>query len=645
MVPLTVLVTGVLLTGAGLALMYVLRTGYAWQPSAAVICTCTGAGLASVGLAVSLFRRATHQTVEWFLAWRYLRETQRRSRVMLVVGLSIGGVALLLWILSLILNLPALVGRVPGGSATIRGLQAATLICVMLSYLVSFMGILLLNFSLFTSISILGVFLGTAALVVVLSVMGGFEHDLRQKILGTTAHVTISRHKSAFTDYRSVVQKVSRLPDVRALMPLIESEVMVTSQTNLSGVLLKGIDPGAIGKVTDLPRYLEAGGSRGALSYLSHPEKLAKLPRHRYSPLVLEPGEDPASSAARSATKAKQELKREQKLRRELEQRLRKERKKLAQLKKQPGGGATSAGGSGSGTGSGTGSGGGDDGDEDGDEDDDRHEPRLVYPAIIIGAELAKNLRLAVGDDVNMVAPLGGMSPAGPIPKSKPFRVAGIFFSGMYEYDTKFAYVTIPAAQRFLGMDDVITGIEIKARQLERATPLAVSIRSLLGGAGQGYDVEDWKQRNSGLFSALKLERVVMFIVLTFIVLVASFCIITTLIMVVLEKKREIAALKAMGAANHTVLRVFLYAGLYIGTIGMLVGVLTGVGICLFLAYVGLPLDPEVYYISELPVKMNARDILIVAASAEALAFVATIYPSMLAANLKPVEGLRRYTG
>jgi len=606
--PLLVMIGGVLITGVGLWLMYGLIEGPAWTQPAAVISVSAGSGLAAIGLAVLLFKRATHQTVEWFLAWRYLREVTRRSRVMLFVGLSVGGVALLSWVASLIIANTDLIQHVPGGANTVRGLQGFALAMVMLSYLLTFMGILLLNFSLFTSISILGVFLGTAALVVVLSVMGGFEHDLRQKILGATAHVTIARHKAAFTDYRAVVKKVSGFEDVKALMPLIESEVMVTSQTNLSGVLLKGIDPKTIGEVTDLHRYLKAGGSKDAIKYLIDPAKLAKVRRHRFRPMVTDPlGGKDTDDAGKPGDGG--------------------EPKKPKPDKKDK------------------------DPKIDSDllfdieETGDEGEPRPVYPAIIIGAELAKNLRLAVGDDVNMVAPLGGMSPAGPIPKSKPFRVAGIFFSGMYEYDTKFAYVTIPAAQKFLGLDDVITGIEIKVEKLERATPLANKIRAALGGKARGYDVQDWKQRNSGLFSALKLERVVMFIVLTFIVLVASFCIITTLIMVVLEKKREIAALKAMGAANRTVLRVFLYAGLYIGTIGMLVGVLTGVGICLFLAYVGLPLDPEVYYISELPVKMNARDILIVAASAELLAFVATLYPSILAANLKPVDGLRRYTG
>ena len=185
--------------------------------------------------------------------------------------------------------------------------------------------------------------------------------------------------------------------------------------------------------------------------------------------------------------------------------------------------------------------------------------------------------------------------------------------------------------------------VEVKVEKMDQATAAAGLIRQQLKGTGS--EVRDWRQLNSNLFSALKLERVVMFIVLTFIVLVASFSIITTLIMVVLEKRREIAALKAMGSTNQSVLKIFLYMGLYIGAIGMMVGLFTGLSLCLFLAFVGLPLDPEVYYISELPVRMTAPDILVVALAAVVLSFLATIYPSMLAAQMKPVDGLRRYVG
>src|SRR5439155_6422767 len=179
--------------------------------------------------------------------------------------------------------------------------------------------------------------------------------------------------------------------------------------------------------------------------------------------------------------------------------------------------------------------------DKDKDERPLPHKPRKALPGVIIGRELAKTLRLYLGDDVNLVSPLGGIGPSGPIPKSKPFRVAGIFFSGMFEYDSKYAYLAIPAAQKFLGQDDEVTGLELKLKDPERTEPTLNAIRASLG---KGYEAQDWKELNRNLFSALKLEKIAMFIVLCFIILVAAFSIIANGIMLVVEKGREIAILK-----------------------------------------------------------------------------------------------------
>jgi lipoprotein-releasing system permease protein len=597
-VPLLLLASGLALAAGGSA-GWLLAAGPAVVHTLSVLGMMVGGTLLVLGVVVLAFKLVTRGSVEWFLAWRYLQRKERPSLVAPIVGLVLVAFCVLSMLAARAVEDQGVAVFGLGVSHYVRGFQLSALGNGIFAYLVLFFAVMLRNFSLFTSISIFGVFLGTSALVIVLSVMGGFESDLRSKILGTTAHVVITRPKKSFTQYRHVTRQVSKLPGVDAISPYLESEVMVTSQTNLSGVLLRGIDPRRAGQVTALRKYLRAEGGAGRLSNLSHPERLAKLPDSQYRPLVSPPlGQGP-------------------------------------------------------------------DADGDGDGDTEQPEPgerapprglkvptpvgqkvppRPVYQGIIIGAELAKNLRLYVGDDINVVAPLGGMSPMGPIPKSKPFRVAGIFYSGMYEYDTKFAYVTIAAAQRFLGLGDQISGIEIKTHDIEQATAIAAEVRQRLG-QGRGYQVKDWKEMNVNLFSALKLERVVMFIVLTFIVLVASFSIITTLIMMVMEKRREIAALKSMGATNRSMLKVFLGAGLYIGMIGMLMGLFTGVSFCLFLTFVGIPLDPEVYYISRLPVEMDPGDILLVAFAGVSLSFLATIYPSLRAANLRPVDGLRRYTG
>jgi len=621
---LLLLGTGVLLCAVGGGLLLLVQ-GPRWLVMASGFSAALGAAVTVAGVAATLFKVATRRSVEWFLAWRYLQAVGSGTSKTLRIGLGVLGAALAVFLLSLFWTritralgmsppLALMVGKVP---SVVRILQAVALGVALLGYLVTFFGLIQRSFSLFTCISIFGVFIGTAALVIVLSVMGGFESDLRSKILGTTAHVVVDhKEQRPLHHYESLCEVVASTPGVRGATPYLESEVMVTSQTNLSGMLLRGIDPKTVEGVTNLDRYLRAKEGAGSLENLVEPERLTRYPESRIQPMVSGPmGEPPAFADKKKGHK--------------------KGSHKKGDREASSGKGAVAA----------------------GAKKDPEHEalrarfnrernkvpPRPVYPGIIIGAELAKNLRLYVGDDVNLVAPLAGMSPMGPIPKSKPFRVAGIFYSGMYEYDTKFGYVTIHSAQKFLGIGDLASGVEVKVKNMEEAGEVADRLRIRL--KGRHLRVRDWRQINSNLFSALKLERVVMFIVLTFIVLVASFSIITTLIMLVLEKRREIAALKAMGTTDQGVLKVFLYTGLYIGVIGMLVGLLSGLGFCLFLTYVGLPLDPEVYYISELPVDLSAPDISLVAFASVALSFLATLYPALLAARLRPVEGLRRYTG
>ena len=265
---------------------------------------------------------------------------------------------------------------------------------------------------------------------------------------------------------------------------------------------------------------------------------------------------------------------------------------------------------------------------------------RRVLPGVLIGAELKKNLLVLVGDEVTLLAPLGDLGPTGPIPRSRTFRVAGVFFTGMYEYDSKMLYVTLPEAQSFLGAGaDEVSGVELRADDPEGTGAMLTELRQLV--AGRGLRVRDWRELNSSLFAALLLEKVAMFIILTLVTLVASFNIVASLIMVVLEKKREVAILKALGTTNGSIRRIFMTEGLLIGTIGMVFGVLAGVATCLAIAHVGIPLDQEVYYINRLPVELHVRDIALVAGSAVGMSLLATLYPARLAARLLPAEGLR----
>jgi lipoprotein-releasing system permease protein len=264
---------------------------------------------------------------------------------------------------------------------------------------------------------------------------------------------------------------------------------------------------------------------------------------------------------------------------------------------------------------------------------------RRDLPGILLGEELyAHSLRVYMGSEVDVACPMCGLGPTGPMPKLKSFRVAGHFYSGMYEFDSKLAYVALPDAQKFLGMPGEVTGIEVRTNNADQAADTAARIAALLGPK---YEVRSWQELNRALFMALRLEKLAMFIVLTFIALVASFSIVSNLIMLVTEKGREVAILKSMGATDGGILRVFFAEGLYIGLVGLTVGLALGIGTCTLIARFGLPLDPDVYYIQKLPVVMRAGEIASVAAAALGLSCLATLYPAFLASRLRPVEGLR----
>jgi lipoprotein-releasing system permease protein len=252
---------------------------------------------------------------------------------------------------------------------------------------------------------------------------------------------------------------------------------------------------------------------------------------------------------------------------------------------------------------------------------------------------LARALRLYVGDEVNVVAPLGALGPSGPMPKARPFRVAGIFYSGMYEYDMKFTYVALPRAQAFLGGGDAISGIEVRVADIDRAPAAAGAIRSALGRAD--LRVRDWQELNSQLFGALALEKLAMFVALGIAILVASFCIAGTLTLMVQEKGREVAILKAMGTSDRAVIGVFVIEGGLIGMLGAVLGLFLGYMACFAAEHFGIRMNPEVYYIDRLPVHVDATEFALTGLAAVAICLLVTIYPALLASRLRPVDALR----
>jgi len=394
--------------------------------------------------------------------------------------------------------------------------------------------------SIITVISIAGVTLGVMALIVVLAVMNGFEKNLKEKILGTYAHIIVLKAGQEGLDhYEEVVKKVDTVRGVVSAAPFILSQVMLSSASSVSGVVLKGIDPNLAGKVTDLASNLKAGHLQD-----------------------LEKGRDNLAG-------------------------------------------------------------------------------------IILGVELAKHLGVSMNDTLQVISPLGNMTPMGMMPKMRRFAVVGIFQSGMYEYDNTLAYISIPIAQKFFDMGDRVTGIEIKTGDLYRVKEFAKEIRRLLGFP---FWTKDWMEMNRNLFSALRLEKIAMFIILVLIVLVAAFNIISTLIMVVMEKNKDIAILKSMGASSRGIMKIFLIEGLVIGVVGTFLGAVLGLLAAFNLEKItdfvehlfGFKiLSSDVYYIDKLPSQVNPLDVTLILVTAISISLVATIYPSWRASKLDPAEALR----
>jgi lipoprotein-releasing system permease protein len=389
--------------------------------------------------------------------------------------------------------------------------------------------------SLVTFISIAGVAVGVMALIVVLAVMNGFQNELRERILGITSHIVVTSLKGSIEDYRDVIARVEKEPDVVAATPYIYAQVMVSSQRGLSGAVVRGLDPESAGKVVNIGRNLKEG-------------QLADLAS------VLD-GQIPP------------------------------------------------------------------------------------YQGIILGTELAKNLGARLHDWINVLSPAARLTPMGRAPKTQVFRVVGIFESGMYEFDSTLAYVGLAVAQQFLGLGDVVSGVEIKVNDIYKADRITNSLQAKLG---HPYWIRDWMQMNRNLFAALKLEKAAMFIILTLIILVAAFNIISSLIMLVMEKTRDIAILKAMGANDSNIRRIFVLQGLIIGVFGTTLGLGGGYGLCgLLKKYEIIKLAPDVYNIPTLPVRMETLDVVVIAVAAVIICLLATIYPSWQAARLDPAEALR----
>jgi lipoprotein-releasing system permease protein len=386
--------------------------------------------------------------------------------------------------------------------------------------------------SIITVISVSGVAVGVMALIIVLAVMSGFEKELKDRILGATAHVHVTSLEGSLPDPFALARQIGAMGGVEATSPYIFSQVMISSGAASTGAILRGVDVATIGEVTRLPRDIRMGRI----------EDLGK-------------------------------------------------------------------------------------------------EKEKGLSGVILGKELAANLGVSMGDHVEILVPGGNITPMGSFPGVGRFRVVGLSESGMYEYDSSFAYVSLEVAGGLMGMAGRATGVEVKIGDIYQAGKIATRIREELG---YPYWAKDWMQSNRNLFSALKLEKVVMFIILVLIVMVAAFNIISTLIMVVMDKTKDIAVLMTMGATRKMVRKIFALEGLLIGVAGTVTGMILGGLLCFLLRrYQFIKLPSDVYYISTLPVNLSPGILILVGASSILICFLATLYPSRQASLIDPAEAIR----
>lgn len=438
-------------------------------------------------------------------------------------------------------------------------------------------------------LSIAGVGVSSCALCCVTSIMGGFGHDLKRKILDNTAHIVVdTRSPAGFENWKPALDRVRAVAEERggAATPVVGGDAMASSATNTAGVLVRGIDPETIGDVIKLLDNIEIG----KFEYLTSPDLLLKMPPDEV--IGRGPGGEPyyKGPGFEIPSDLSPEL-----------------RDTLPQNKE--------------------------------------------LPAVILGRELAKSLHVMVGDELTLLSPMGELGPLGIMPRARKFRVAAIFYSGMYEYDASHAYVLLDVAQRFFDMETGISRIDVRVPTPEKVDEVAPSVVAAVAainddkkGRTEDYEplrVRDWVEMNKNLFSALALEKVATFIILSIAIAVASFCIICTLLLMVTEKTKEIAVLKSLGASDRGVMGIFMTEGMLIGAFGTILGVVTALAFCLGLSWTGVRLDPDVYYIDRLPVNVDLADYGMVALAAFGICTIATIYPAFAASRVKPVEGLR----
>ena len=393
--------------------------------------------------------------------------------------------------------------------------------------------------SFISAVSMAGIGLGVAALIVVLSVMNGFQQELRERILGVASHIQIVGYDGDVQEWLPIADVAGKHPSVKAVAPYVQAQGMLSIDQNVRGVMVRGVVPGAEETVANFAQYMKVG-------------QLADL----------QPGEF----------------------------------------------------------------------------------------GIVLGSELARSLRVMVGEKVTLIAPQGVVTPAAVLPRLKQFRVVGVFEAGMYEFDSGLALMHMQDAQTLYRMRQGVTGVRLKVDDVFAAPQVGRELRDLMNYWPERLLIQDWTQNHANFFHAVALEKKMMFIILSLIVAVAAFNIVSTLVMAVQDKQADIAILRTLGASSRSIMGIFMIQGALIGFIGLGLGVAGGVALALNIDVVVPALErllgvqflaKEVYYISELPSELKWDDVWLITSVSFVLTLLATLYPSWRASRVQPAEALR----
>jgi lipoprotein-releasing system permease protein len=429
-----------------------------------------------------------------------------------------------------------------------------------------------------TSISVAGVAAGVASLVIALAINNGFRQDLQERLLGSTSHISLQRiADDGIKDWPALMERLAKQPHVVAAAPAIFEQVLISRGPRARGAVLKGMIPKYERRVGDLLNSVKEGSAE-ALEDVSENPHVSQNQRDLGHPMRNSTSADEASAAPKSDDQSPDSLA-------GVQQRI------------------------------------------------------AAMPPIVLGQDMADNLGATVGSVVLVVSPQGELTPFGEVPKYTRFHVVGIFNSGFFDYDSAWAFTRLSDAQRLFGLGDLISVLEFKVDDLDKADAISHQIEE---AAGPGFMATNALRQNSALFKALKTERLITFITIGLIVLVAALNILISLIMMVMEKTKDIAVLMSMGTRKAQVRKVFISQGVLIGVIGTAIGLVVGYAISYFGGhYHIISLSPEVYSIDYVPFAPRLIDGVIVAVVAIGISFVATLYPSWSASRILPAEALR----